>query len=135
MLGNKYAATVKEATYEFTDASVERQIVELKATGCDALIAASLLKFAVQTPARRATYNITEPPSALSVTTVRANHIPRVVSRADALPWSMLNVSMPSRPRSATVTPKMGLSEVPGMAVGARGSRGADCRVRDQPRR
>ena len=49
VLGNKYAATVKEATYEFTDASVERQIVELKATGCDALIAATLLQFAVQT--------------------------------------------------------------------------------------
>ena len=49
VLGNKYAASVKEATYEFTDASVERQIVELKATGCDALIAATLLQFAVQT--------------------------------------------------------------------------------------
>ena len=49
VLGDKYAATVKEATYEFTDASVERQIVELKATGCNALIAATLLQFAVQT--------------------------------------------------------------------------------------
>jgi branched-chain amino acid transport system substrate-binding protein len=49
VLGDKYAATVKEATYAFTDASIDRQIVELKATGCDALIAATLLQFAVQT--------------------------------------------------------------------------------------
>src|SRR5262245_27997361 len=49
VLGDKYAAIVKEATYEFTDASIERQIVELKATGCDALIAATVLHFAVQT--------------------------------------------------------------------------------------
>ena len=43
VLGDKYAATVREATYEFTDASIDRQIVELKATGCDALIAATVL--------------------------------------------------------------------------------------------
>jgi branched-chain amino acid transport system substrate-binding protein len=49
VLGDKYTATVKEATYEFTDDSIERQIVELKATGCDALIAATVLQFAVQT--------------------------------------------------------------------------------------
>ncbi len=49
VLGNKYAAIVKEATYEFTDASIEPQIVALKATGCDALIAATLLQFAVET--------------------------------------------------------------------------------------
>ena len=49
VLGDKYAATVREATYEFTDASIDRQIVQLKATGCDALIAATLLQFAVQT--------------------------------------------------------------------------------------
>ena len=40
---------MKEASYEFTDASVDRQIVQLKATGCDALIAATVLQFAVQT--------------------------------------------------------------------------------------
>src|SRR3954447_14453772 len=34
VLGDKYAATVKEATYESSDTSIERQIVELKATGC-----------------------------------------------------------------------------------------------------
>jgi branched-chain amino acid transport system substrate-binding protein len=49
VLGDKYAATVREATYEFTDASIDRQIVQLKATGCDALIAATILQFAVQT--------------------------------------------------------------------------------------
>src|ERR1700730_9512057 len=48
--------------------------------------------------------------SANSVTTVRANQLPRAVSRAYALPWSTLSVSMPSRPRSATVAPEMGLS-------------------------
>src|SRR6266403_1466268 len=48
VLGDKYAATVKEATYEFTDASVDRQIVELKSTGCNALIAAIFPPFAVQ---------------------------------------------------------------------------------------
>jgi ABC-type branched-subunit amino acid transport system substrate-binding protein len=37
VLGDKYAATVREATYEFTDASIDRQIVEFKATGCNAL--------------------------------------------------------------------------------------------------
>ena len=55
--------------------------------------------------------------SANSVTTVRANQLPRVVSRAYALPWSTLSVSMPSRPRSATVAPEMGLS--PTLADGA----------------
>jgi branched-chain amino acid transport system substrate-binding protein len=49
VLGDKYAATVKEATYDFTDHSIDRQIVQLKATGCDALIAATVLHFAVQT--------------------------------------------------------------------------------------
>jgi branched-chain amino acid transport system substrate-binding protein len=48
VLGDKYAATVREATYEFTDASIDRQIVELKATGCNALIAVTLAPFAVQ---------------------------------------------------------------------------------------
>jgi branched-chain amino acid transport system substrate-binding protein len=48
VLGDKYAATVREATYEFTDASIDRQIVELKSTGCNALIAAIFPPFAVQ---------------------------------------------------------------------------------------
>ena len=42
VLGDRYAATVKEATYESTDASIDRPIVELKATGCNALIAATI---------------------------------------------------------------------------------------------
>jgi branched-chain amino acid transport system substrate-binding protein len=49
VLGDKYAAAVKEASYDFLDASVEGKIAELKATGCDALIAAAALNFAVQT--------------------------------------------------------------------------------------
>ena len=48
VLGDKYAATVREATYEFTDASIDRQIVEFKATGCNALIAITLPPLAVQ---------------------------------------------------------------------------------------
>ena len=48
VLGDKYAATVKAATYEFTDPSIDRQIVELKATGCNALIAVTPPPFAVQ---------------------------------------------------------------------------------------
>jgi branched-chain amino acid transport system substrate-binding protein len=48
VLGDKYAATVKEATYASTDASIDRQIVELKATGCNALIAATIPPLAVQ---------------------------------------------------------------------------------------
>jgi ABC-type branched-subunit amino acid transport system substrate-binding protein len=48
VLGSKYATTVKEATYEFLDKSVDPQILQLKATGCDALIAAATPNFAVQ---------------------------------------------------------------------------------------
>ena len=48
VLGARYAATVREATYELTDASIDRKIVELKATGCDALIAATVPQFAEQ---------------------------------------------------------------------------------------
>jgi hypothetical protein len=51
--------------------------------------------------------------SANSVTSVLANQLPRAVSCAYALPWSTLSVSMPSRPRSATVAPEMGLSPTP----------------------
>jgi len=49
VLGGRYAATVKEATYEPTDKTIEPQIVQLKATGCDAFIAAAFPDFAVQT--------------------------------------------------------------------------------------
>jgi branched-chain amino acid transport system substrate-binding protein len=48
VLGEKYAATVSEATYESTEPSIERQIVALKATGCQALIAATLPPLGVQ---------------------------------------------------------------------------------------
>jgi ABC-type branched-subunit amino acid transport system substrate-binding protein len=47
-LGDKYAAIVTEATYEFTDPSIERQIVEFKAAGCNALIAVTPPPLAVQ---------------------------------------------------------------------------------------
>jgi ABC-type branched-subunit amino acid transport system substrate-binding protein len=49
VLGDKYAATVKEASYEFLDPSVDAKVAELKASGCNALIAATALQFAVQT--------------------------------------------------------------------------------------
>src|SRR5205823_1532674 len=48
VLGDKYAGAVREATYESTDSSVDRQIVQFKAAGCDALIVAILPPFAVQ---------------------------------------------------------------------------------------
>jgi branched-chain amino acid transport system substrate-binding protein len=48
VLGDKYAVTVREATYEFTDPSIDRQIVEFKATGCNALIAVTVPPLAVQ---------------------------------------------------------------------------------------
>jgi ABC-type branched-subunit amino acid transport system substrate-binding protein len=48
VLGDKYAATVKEATYEFTDTSIDRQIIEFKVAGCNALIAVTLAPFSVQ---------------------------------------------------------------------------------------
>src|SRR5215475_9043515 len=48
VLGNKYAATVTEATYEFTDPSIDRQIVGFQTGGCNALIAVTLLPFTVQ---------------------------------------------------------------------------------------
>jgi ABC-type branched-subunit amino acid transport system substrate-binding protein len=48
VLGDKYAATVKEATYDVIDKTIDPQIVRLKATGCDALIAAAIPDFAVQ---------------------------------------------------------------------------------------
>jgi branched-chain amino acid transport system substrate-binding protein len=48
VLGDRYAATVSEATYESTEPSIDRQIVALKATGCQALIAATLPPLGVQ---------------------------------------------------------------------------------------
>jgi branched-chain amino acid transport system substrate-binding protein len=48
VLGDRYAATVSEATYELSDASIDQQIVALKATGCHALIAATLPPLGVQ---------------------------------------------------------------------------------------
>jgi branched-chain amino acid transport system substrate-binding protein len=49
VLGERYAATVKEATYDLIDKTIDPQILRLKATGCDAFIAATFPDFAVQT--------------------------------------------------------------------------------------
>jgi branched-chain amino acid transport system substrate-binding protein len=56
VLGDKYASRVVEATYEFTDPTVESQIVTLQGSGADALIVAATPKFAAQ--AIRKTYDI-----------------------------------------------------------------------------
>ena len=48
VFGDKYATAVKEATYEFTDATVDFQIVSLQAAGADALVIAATPKFAAQ---------------------------------------------------------------------------------------
>jgi branched-chain amino acid transport system substrate-binding protein len=56
VLGEKYASTVVEASYEFTDPTIESQIVTLQGSGADALIVAATPKFAAQ--AIRKTYDI-----------------------------------------------------------------------------
>jgi ABC-type branched-subunit amino acid transport system substrate-binding protein len=48
VLGDKYASIVKEATYEFTDATVDSQVVSLQGSGAEALIVAATPKFAAQ---------------------------------------------------------------------------------------
>jgi branched-chain amino acid transport system substrate-binding protein len=48
VLGDKFDAMVKVATYEFTDATIDSQIVSLQGAGCDALIVAASPKFAAQ---------------------------------------------------------------------------------------
>ena len=48
VLGDKYAATVREATYEFTDATIDSQVVSLQSTGADALLLVATPKFAAQ---------------------------------------------------------------------------------------
>jgi ABC-type branched-subunit amino acid transport system substrate-binding protein len=60
VLGDKYAAMVKEATYEFTDATIDSQIVSLQGSGSDALIVAATPKFAAQ--AIRKVYDISWKP-------------------------------------------------------------------------
>jgi branched-chain amino acid transport system substrate-binding protein len=56
VLGDKFAETVKEATYEFRDATIDSQVVGLQATGADALILVATPKFAAQ--AIRKVYDI-----------------------------------------------------------------------------
>ena len=48
VLGDGYAKRVTEASYEFTDPTVDSQIVSLHGTGADALIVAATPKFAAQ---------------------------------------------------------------------------------------
>jgi branched-chain amino acid transport system substrate-binding protein len=48
VLGDKYASMVKEATYEFTDATVDSQVVSLQGSGAESLIVAATPKFAAQ---------------------------------------------------------------------------------------
>jgi len=49
VLGDRYAKLVTEATYEFTDPTVDSQIVSLHGSGANALIVAATPKFAAQT--------------------------------------------------------------------------------------
>ena len=49
VLGADYAKRVTEASYEFTDPTIESQVVTLKGSGADALIVAATPKFAAQT--------------------------------------------------------------------------------------
>ncbi len=45
-LGDRYAAAVTEASYEFTDPTIDSQIVALQSSGADAIIVAATPKFA-----------------------------------------------------------------------------------------
>ena len=56
VLGDRYKSMVTEATYEFTDATVDSQIITLQGSGCDTLITAASPKFAAQ--AIRKVYDI-----------------------------------------------------------------------------
>jgi branched-chain amino acid transport system substrate-binding protein len=48
VLADKYDKVVTEATYEFTDATVDSQVVQLQSSGATALIVAATPKFAAQ---------------------------------------------------------------------------------------
>jgi len=56
VLGDKFDKTVVEATYEFTDATVDSQVVQLQSSGATALICIATPKFAAQ--AIRKVYDI-----------------------------------------------------------------------------
>jgi branched-chain amino acid transport system substrate-binding protein len=49
VFGDKYASRVTEATYEFTDPTIDSQIVTLQGSGADTFIFAGTPKFAAQT--------------------------------------------------------------------------------------
>ena len=48
VLGSRYHAMVKEATYETTDPTVDSQLTSLQASGADVLLVAAIPKFAAQ---------------------------------------------------------------------------------------
>jgi branched-chain amino acid transport system substrate-binding protein len=48
VLADNYADTVKEATYDFTDATIDSQVVSLQSTAADALLLIATPKFAAQ---------------------------------------------------------------------------------------
>jgi ABC-type branched-subunit amino acid transport system substrate-binding protein len=48
VLGDKYKSMVTEATYEFTDPTIDSQVITLQGSGCDTLIVAASPKFAAQ---------------------------------------------------------------------------------------
>jgi branched-chain amino acid transport system substrate-binding protein len=48
VMGDKYAATVTEASYDFLDSSIDSQITKFKANGCNAFISATVLDFSIQ---------------------------------------------------------------------------------------
>src|SRR6202158_3767599 len=48
VLGDKYDSLVTAATYEFTDPTIDSQIVKLKASGADVFVIAATPKFAAQ---------------------------------------------------------------------------------------
>jgi branched-chain amino acid transport system substrate-binding protein len=49
VLGDKYAAMVKEVSYETTDPTIDSQVVTLQGAGVDTLVTAATPKFAAQT--------------------------------------------------------------------------------------
>ena len=48
VLGDKYDAMVRPASYEVTDATIDSQAVQLQSAGCDVLLVAATPKFAAQ---------------------------------------------------------------------------------------
>jgi len=74
VLGDRYEGMVNEATYEFTDATIDSQIATLQSTGAEFLIVAATPKFAAQ--AIRRVYDIGwKPTFFLSSTAIWINSV------------------------------------------------------------